>query len=171
MISILIVDDDLGVVNTLGNAFTTLLRGYLVLTATSANQGLNYIKEQKPELIIMDVRLGPMSGMDLLEDYPKHTQNYRPRMIVITAYPDEKVEKRARELGVDGFLMKPFEKEELLSAAFRSLENYHESQARTVRFARQAFEKKGEGLGRAEGVLDKKLGEKREEKDKNEAKE
>lgn len=167
MTNILIVDDDLEVIRSLGNAFTTLLKGYRVLTATTANQGLNYIKQEKPELIIMDVRLGTLSGMDLLEDYPKHTKDYHPHVIVITAYPDEKVEQKAtQDLKVDSFLMKPFTQEELLYAAFVSLEKYLESELQNVRLARKAFEKKSGGLEWAGDVLRKKLGEKREDKNK-----
>lgn len=142
MLKILIVDDDLVIIRTLGTAFTTVLKGYLVLTATTANAGLNYIKEQKPEVIVMDVRLGPLSGMDLLEDYPKHTEGYRPRVIVITAYPDEKVKRRAEELKVEAFLMKPFRQEVLLLAVFDAIEKYYESELKNVRFAKQAFQRK-----------------------------
>lgn len=153
MLKILIVDDDLVVLRSLGTTFTTLLRGYLMLTATTANQGLNLIKEQKPELIIMDVRLGPDSGMDLLEDYPEYTRDYHPRMIVITAYKDERAEKRAKELKVDAYLRKPFSQEALLDAVLGSIENYHESELRNVRFARQALRRKQASLGEAKDDL------------------
>ena len=137
---ILIVDDDLGVVRSLGNTFTTLLRGYLVLTATTANQGLNYIKEEKPEVIIMDVRLGPVSGMDLLEDYAKHAEHYRPEMIVITAFDDEKARKKAAELKVAAFLMKPFDNDELVDATLGAIEKRLDSELRSIRLVRAGFQ-------------------------------
>lgn len=142
MLKILIVDDDLEIVRVLGNAFTTMLRGYQVFTATTANQGLNYIKQEKPEVIIMDVRLGPISGMDLLEDYPKHTQDFRPHLIVITAYDDEKAKKRAEELKVDAYLRKPFSQKRLVVTVFESIKKYHESETRNVDFALQALRRK-----------------------------
>lgn len=157
MVKVLIVDDDLQIIRTLGNAFTTMLRGYQLFTATTANQGLNYIKQEKPDVIIMDVRLGPVSGMDLLEDYPKHTEGYRPRVIVITAYPDEKVKKRAEELKVEAFLYKPFRPEVLLMTAVISIIKYHEAQASEAKFILQALEGK---LGKTEQTnqeLDEKL--------------
>ena len=132
MTTLLLVDDDLEIIRSLGNAFTTLIRGYLVLTATTANQGLNFIKSQKPEVIIMDVRLGPVSGMDLLEDYPKHTKDYNPRVIVITAYEDERARKKAEELKVDAYLKKPFDKKEFIRAVLQSLKKYHDSQSRSL---------------------------------------
>ena len=142
MVKILIVDDDLEIVRVLGNAFTTMLRGYQVFTALTANQGLNYIKQERPDIIIMDVRLGPVSGMDLLEDYPKHTQDYRPHLIVITAYDDEKAKKRAEELKVAAYLQKPFSQELLLITVLESVKKYHDSGSRDVDFALRALRRK-----------------------------
>lgn len=157
LIKILIVDDDLEIVRFLGTTFTTLLKDYLVLTATTANAGLNYIKREKPDVIIMDVRLGPKSGMDLLEDYPKYMQDYCPRIIVITAYDDEKAKKKAEELKVDAFLRKPFEQNELLSKVFRSIEACLENELRNVQFAGRAFEKRDEKLERADEEMKSEL--------------
>ena len=142
MVKILIVDDDLEIVRVLGNAFTTMLRGYQVFTALTANQGLNYIKQERPDIIIMDVRLGPVSGMDLLEDYPKHTQDYRPHLIVITAYDDEKAKKRAEELKVAAYLQKPFSQELLLITVFESVKKYHDSHSQNAEFILKALRRK-----------------------------
>lgn len=142
LVKILIVDDDLGIVRSLGNTFTTILRGYRLFTATTANQGLNYIKEEKPDVIIMDVRLGLVSGMDLLEDYPKHTPDYKPHLIVITAYPDEAVKKRAEALGVDAFFYKPFRPEALTAAVCDSVEKCCESLRREARFVAESLRRK-----------------------------
>ncbi|MCM8787621.1 MAG: response regulator [Candidatus Omnitrophica bacterium] len=119
-IKILVVDDDLEVLRSLGKVFTTLLKGYLVLSATSANEGLSLLKEQKPDIVIVDVRLGPVSGMDLIRDYKAYLKeqggSYNPIFIVITAYEDEEAKKRAQEYKVDAYLMKPFSKEAILHA-------------------------------------------------------
>ncbi len=162
MFKILIVDDDIEVLRSLGNTFTTTLKGYLILTATTANQGLNLIKEQKPDIIIMDVRLGPASGMDLLEDYSNYIQDYHPRLIVITAYDDEEAKKKAEKLHVDAFLLKPFSKENLLSAAFSSIEKYFEAELRSVRFAAQAFRAQAEAVQRVNEELKEKFRETQE---------
>lgn len=120
-VKILVVDDDVEVLKSIGNMFTYLMKGYLVLNATSANQGLAMLKEQMPDIIIVDVRLGPSSGMDLISDYgrwikDKQMSSYQPVVIVITAYEDADVKKRAEEYNVDAFLMKPFTKETIIHA-------------------------------------------------------
>lgn len=154
---ILIVDDDVDVIRSLGNAFTTLLKGYQVFTAMTANQGLNIIKREQPEAIVMDVRLGPVSGMDLLADYGKYIKDYRPRVIVITAYDDEKAEKQAEELKVDAYLRKPFNQDELYDAVTNSLAEYHESQARSLRLLQKGFQKKKKAVDTADQEFKEKL--------------
>ena len=128
---ILVVDDDLEVLNAVGRIFVTMVDGYTVLTATTANAGLNMLKREQPEIIILDVRLGPLSGMDLLKDFNDYLRTHRmdkkPRIIVITAYPDEAVKKEAFErYHVDAFLAKPFKaetiKHEVAKAVIKILE-------------------------------------------------
>lgn len=114
LIKILIVDDDIDIVSMLGKTFTTLLRGYRVLTCSSANEGMSLLKSERPDVVVLDVRLGPQSGIDLLADFTQylrdHDKEYQPRFIVMTAYPDENVKRQALEVyKVDAFLMKPFD--------------------------------------------------------------
>lgn len=127
-IPLLIIDDDIRVLSTLERTFTTMTQGFSVLTATTANGGLVMLKEKRPAVVILDVRLGPASGMDLLKDCTGYfkdpiTRKYEPRFIVITAYPDENIEKEAREIyHVDTFLHKPFKGEDIRKAVALSLE-------------------------------------------------
>lgn len=152
------MDDDVEVVRWIGNAFTTLMEGYLMLTATTANQGLNFIKGEKPEVIIMDVRLGPVSGMDLLEDYSEHTKGYRPAMIVITAYDDEAAKKRAEALKVDAYLRKPFSREELLTVTLRAVKRQYELKLHSVDLVLKGLEATLKNVAGSHDFLDKKKG-------------
>jgi YesN/AraC family two-component response regulator len=84
------------------------------------------LKEQMPDIIIVDVRLGPSSGMDLIADYgrwitEKRMSSYSPVFIVITAYNDEEAKKRAEEYKVDAFLMKPISKETIVSTVLKGI--------------------------------------------------
>src|SRR3989338_3169618 len=132
-IKILIVDDDISVIRSIGKTFTTMTQGFLVLTATSANEGLAMLKEQRPDVVLLDVRLGPNSGMDLLKDFNEYfkqptNRKYEPRYIVITAYPDEQTEKEAREtFHVDAFLMKPVKDEDIRRVVMKSIQKILES--------------------------------------------
>ncbi|OGX05690.1 MAG: hypothetical protein A3G87_00935 [Omnitrophica bacterium RIFCSPLOWO2_12_FULL_50_11] len=123
---ILIVDDDINVVRALGKTFTTILPGYLLLTATSGNEGLNMLKSQNPDVVIVDVRLGEESGMDLIKEFHTHAkEKWRrpPRFIVITAYDDERVKQEATQTyKVDKFLLKPFADGEIQEAVLEAVE-------------------------------------------------
>lgn len=127
-IKILIIDDDINVLSSIGKTFTTMTHGFLVLSATSANEGYAMIKEQKPDIVVLDVRLGSKSGMDLLKDFDAYYQEptnkkYKPRFIVITAYQDENVQKEAEEsYRVDAFLMKPFQDKDIRKAVVTSVQ-------------------------------------------------
>jgi len=136
-IKILIVDDDLKIVTMLSKTFTTMLEGYLVLTATSANAGMGMLKEERPDVVILDVRLGPESGMDLLQDFNHYVASqhgrHRPRFIVITAYPDENVRKEALEkYKVDAFLMKPLNPLEMRSKVIESIKKILETELKNL---------------------------------------
>lgn len=141
---ILIVDDDIQVLKALGKTFTTILPGYLLLTATSGNEGLNMIKSQNPDVVVIDVRLGSESGMDLVKEFHTHaSEKWRksPRFIVITAYRNAEIEKDAIEkYKVDKFLIKPFVDGEIEEAVLGSLENAvkedNERDMKQISFAR-----------------------------------
>lgn len=157
-ITILIVDDDLNLVSLLDKTFTTMLQGYLILKAISANAGMSMLKEQKPDIVILDVRLGPESGMDLLQDYYGYLQSqsshYRPRFIVITAYPDEAVKKQALEhYKVDAFLMKPFDPDEILQTVTESVKKVLETALKNL----PSFGKNSKRTQVAEDLIDKRI--------------
>lgn len=158
-IKLLIVDDDLEIINTLSKTFTTMLQGYLVLTATSANAGLSMLKEQHPDVVILDVRLGPESGMNLLEDFYGYLESRRiqtkPRFIVITAYPDEEVKKLALEkYKVDAFLMKPFSpsdiRRQVMESIIKILETEQKNLSMWVKQTEKEFQNKKD-------LVDKKI--------------
>jgi DNA-binding NtrC family response regulator len=128
-IKLLIIDDDINVLSSLGKTFTTMTQGFLVLTATSANEGYAMLKEQRPNVVVLDIRMGPKSGMDLLKDFDDYfktpaNSKYKPRYIVITAYPDDKIKKEAEEIyHVDSILIKPFNDSQIRAAVMTSVQD------------------------------------------------
>lgn len=154
VIKILAVDDEIQVINSLNTIFTTMLNGFLFLSATTANSGLNMIKSQEPDVIIVDVRLGPASGMDLIADYYKwietKKQAYHPSFIVITAYDDETVRKRAKEYHIDTFLVKPFSKEAITYAICRGISKVLDGAQKQVNMVCDCYKKVVDELKDAE---------------------
>lgn len=138
---ILAVDDDVEVLKALGKTFTTILPGYFFFSAVSGNEGLNKLKSKNPDVVVVDVRLGKESGMDLVKEFQVHAQekwNRCPRFVVITAYKDDKVMKEALETDkVDRFLIKPFVSGEVEEAVLESLERFTEDEYEEKRKAVQ----------------------------------
>ena len=84
--NILIVDDQVELTKILGEYFR-VKKGYNVLTATDGKVALNVIREQTPELVLLDMKLPSVNGLEILKilrkDYPG------TKVIVMTAYDTE----------------------------------------------------------------------------------
>ena len=100
----LLVDDDEFIRNSLELAFKT--KGCPLHVAESAEEGIQAIKEQSFDIIISDLRLPGMNGLDFL----KLTSVTHPNAIrfLITAYRDERILSKAVRSGIDQFIDKPF---------------------------------------------------------------
>ncbi len=113
---ILIVDDDeincLGIKKWIENMNITAVKQIEV--AYSAESALAYAKLHRINVLITDIQMGSMNGLDLIE----RVKEYSPNVVslVITAYARFPYAHRAIKLGVKNFLLKPFGKEELKSA-------------------------------------------------------
>ena len=85
--------------------------GYKVQLASTAEQGLVTLRSLKPDLILVDLILPGMNGLELMR---RIRQDHRLRgvtVLALTACNMEGDEERARNAGCDGYLLKPFDKE------------------------------------------------------------
>ena len=110
MIKFLIVDDEQDVVDNVSELFT--LRNYNVITATSGTKALEMVKKENPNIIILDIRMPDISGIEVLKEVKK---NYpKTRVIMLTGVEDEATKNMAMGLGASGYLTKPYSYSELL---------------------------------------------------------
>jgi CheY-like chemotaxis protein len=107
MATILIVDDHR--VTRLGLAEMLADAGYSVVTTGNFQEARRILREEPPDLLIADVRLGSFNGLQLVISGQK-----RVPAIVITGYADPVLEAEARRSGAD-YLVKPFDPERLLT--------------------------------------------------------
>jgi DNA-binding NtrC family response regulator len=116
--TILVVEDDSMMLEFLQEALES--RGYSVETASAAAEALELFKSKHPDLVITDIKMPGVSGLDFLADL--RSLNRRVPVIVITAYADlEKAEKAIKYQASD-FIKKPFEAPEILEAVRRQLQ-------------------------------------------------
>ena len=107
--TVLVVDDleDIGWI--ISKALTA--KGYKVVLATSGSDALSKMKWAKPSILILDIRLPDISGIELLRLIRK--MDIKVKCIIITAYPTTQLRQEAKELGACDFIPKPFNLEKL----------------------------------------------------------
>ncbi len=93
-----------------------------VITYTDANQAYNELPLIGPDLVLLDIFLGPANGLDILENLRK--QGYMMPVIMMTAFSDIKMAVRAMKLGAEDFIVKPLDLEQLEVAVDRALQNF-----------------------------------------------
>ena len=94
-------------------------QGYVTLTALDGEKGLRMALSEEPDLVILDLRMPKMSGLQVLQTL-RELQCPIP-VILITAYGSEEVVVRALRLGADDYIAKPFELDEMINAIERVL--------------------------------------------------
>jgi len=118
MSTILIVDDD----DQLRKSFHKLLseEGYRVQSAASGEAGLELVKKQLPDLVIVDVRLPGMNGLKTFEAV--HAIEPKLPVIIMTAYGTTETAIEATKMGAFDYVLKPFEIPAMLAVIKQALE-------------------------------------------------
>jgi two-component system phosphate regulon sensor histidine kinase PhoR len=94
-------------------------QGYVALTALNGEEGLHKALSEEPDLVILDLRMPKMSGLQVLQALRE--QQFSAPVIVITAYGSEDVVVRALRLGASDYVAKPFELDEMIDIIERVL--------------------------------------------------
>ncbi|MCL5028634.1 MAG: response regulator, partial [Bacteroidetes bacterium] len=119
MEKILVIDDDDSIRQTLTNLLTRL--NYKVLSAPDGRTGVDIAMKEHPDLVISDVRMPHLGGIEVLEQLQKHDSQMR--VIIITAHDDMSTTVQAMQKGAYDFIEKPIEMERLKVSIKRALEN------------------------------------------------
>lgn len=108
---VLVVDDETDVQTLFQQRFRREIKENKIdfAFAFSGEEALTYMKEHKHEavLILSDINMPGMSGLDLLEQIKTKFVEPPPVVMMITAYGDEENFNTAKKLGADDFLTKP----------------------------------------------------------------
>lgn len=117
---ILIVDDERDIVKVL----TLRLQsgGYNTVVAFDGVQGVFMAHKERPQLIILDIRMPAGDGFSVAEKLKESKRTNRIPIIFLTGSPERIAEEKALELGAKYFIKKPYDPEELLDAVRRALE-------------------------------------------------
>jgi response regulator NasT len=106
--TVLVVDDDPAILETISIALER--HGYMVLQAGSAELGLELCQSHAPDLLLLDMRLPGMSGLDLAA---KIRESSEIPVVFLSAYSDCQMVRQAASEGAFGYLVKPIRFEQL----------------------------------------------------------
>ncbi|MBI4436364.1 MAG: response regulator [Candidatus Omnitrophica bacterium] len=118
---ILVVDDEPDILTLITARLEQ--KGYQVLVAADGLEGLDAAEKEKPDLILVDVSMPRMNGFQMVQLLRMEDTLKEIPIIVITASRQKDEAAWRQQAGVDQFILKPFEAEELLAKveeAFRS---------------------------------------------------
>ena len=103
-IRVLLVDDEPAILKTIGKRLE--LTGYEVITAADGEEGLNQAKAAGPDVIILDLMLPKMNGMEVCATLKQDPLYRHIPVIIFTARGGEMDEKLCRECGADAYITK-----------------------------------------------------------------
>lgn len=114
LVRLLVVDDD----STLRDLLRVHLQGagFSVRAAPDAAEAIRAVLAEKPDLILSDINMPYMDGMELLEVLRADPATADIPLMVLSASDSDEHHDRARRLGVAGYLVKPISVDQLLRA-------------------------------------------------------
>lgn len=116
---ILVVDDEPDMVTMLKLRLEK--DGYEVVTASTGEECLKAAKDENPDLVLLDILLPGMSGLEVSKRLKKDKITKNIPIIMVTALIGKDAEAKAMERGADYFISKPFDPEELSAKIKRVL--------------------------------------------------
>jgi len=128
---LLVIDDDPGLLRAV--AETLRAEGYEVTTARRGSEALVRIAESLPDLIVSDIRMPGMDGYELVRNLRASARTRLIPIVFLTA-KDETADRIAGfRSGVDAYLTKPFEPDELLAVVANILKRVESMQSEIAR--------------------------------------
>ena len=108
----LVVDDEPDITGLV--AYHLAKAGYRVATARTGTEALKAAREERPDLIVLDLMLPGVSGYDILAELRRRAETRTTGVILLTARKEEADRIRGLSLGADDYLAKPFSPQELV---------------------------------------------------------
>ena len=115
MPTILIVDDDPVIRNLLSQILEEFQEsGVRLLTAENGEAAMESIKREKPDMIFLDVMMPKMNGFEVCDMVKRNPETKDIYIIMLTAKGQEIDKQKAKELGSDYYITKPFNIDEII---------------------------------------------------------
>ena len=122
--TVLLVDDEPAWLELISMALEK--ESYKVITADSGENALMKMHKKTPDLILSDVRMPFMNGFDLFEKVRNDPKLKSVPYVFMSSLDDYDAKRVAKELGVDDYVAKPFDTEEVKSIVLNLLTRFKE---------------------------------------------
>jgi len=113
MANILVVEDERLIARLLKE--TLQIEGYQVVTVLRGEEAIQYALRETPHLVLLDMKLPDMDGYEVIRRLRSNIKTMHIPIIVQSALDDSASKVRAFELGVDDYVTKPFDTDELVA--------------------------------------------------------
>lgn len=115
--AILVVEDD----NTIRELVEMILlhAGYQVATARDGREGLELLRRSRPDLVLLDIAMPGIDGLEVLKRIRQ--RGYSMAVLMMTANSSAQVVRDVMALGGNGYVLKPFDPEELVTRVKKAL--------------------------------------------------
>ena len=115
---VLVVDDEEDLCDRIKHELNK--EGYLTTVAYDGNKGLDYFKNNRVDIVIADLKMPEMSGLEMLEHCREITDNFIS--IIITGHGEQETSIKALRMGVFDYLKKPISLEELIVSVDKGID-------------------------------------------------
>lgn len=119
MTTILVVEDEPIIVGLLKEMLD--IEGYYTVTVLNGEDAVQFALREMPQLVILDIMLPGIDGYEVIKQLRAHPKTMHIPIIVLSACTSHAEKVYAFELGVDNYITKPFDTEELLARMHRQL--------------------------------------------------
>ena len=115
-ITVMVVDDSITVRKVTGRLLER--HNMNVIAAKDGVEAVGLLQEVQPDLMLLDIEMPRMDGFELARHVRHNMETRRLPIIMITSRTGEKHRERAAQIGVEGYLGKPYQEEQLLDAIY-----------------------------------------------------
>lgn len=129
--TILAVDDAAFILQRISDA---LEKDYNVITVNSGARALRYLAREKPDLILLDIRMAPKDGFQTLREIRAMEGRADIPVIMLTGMEDKRYVMEGIKLGICDYVLKPFAPNDLLDRIWRALEGGERPPVETEEF-------------------------------------
>ncbi len=117
MIKLLTVDDEPGICEFMLDFFSGM--GYSVSIALTGKEAISSVERDKPSIVFLDIIMPDMDGFEVLRRIKEIDPDIK--VIMVSAADDKEVREKAKALGADEFIRKPFSKRYLEEVVIRKM--------------------------------------------------